>query len=199
MYDRVPEGLSPYFQRNQSAPYNIALPWNTSYVVSGAWNGVAYTLPHGGNGYAYVTPTAGVGYNSSISTRAVSIQVGSGSGLGSGQYCPIGSSLNVSFAYTGQTVWNGAFTAQYSLQKDTGIDIDTGGDMEADEVWTSVLVTPLYPRAVDWVSSTSIIPLPDTDTDTTSSIGYNLKLKFTCASGVAVDNYCAIDTISVQC
>lgn len=201
-FDRVPEGLSPYFQRNQSAPYNVALPWNTSYIES--WNGIVYTKPQNGNGYAYVTPMANINYNSSITTKSIPIQwlIGNSDRFvhpqdGFARVCPKGSPLHVSFWYTGQTVWDGGFSASYMLEQGVSDhvseDIGDGENVKQNDVWKPILTTALYPRMDGWKTVSFDIPALEVDID------YNLKLKFVCASGYAADNYCAIDSIAVQC
>ena len=99
MRGRVPEGLSPRWQRNQT-DYSHVRPWNTSFISS--WGGHDYTSAYQGDGYAVVVPQATAKYAASITSQRFSTKG-----------CQ-GGSVAVRYAYTGHTLAGGYFRTEYA-------------------------------------------------------------------------------------
>jgi glutamine amidotransferase-like uncharacterized protein len=169
---QVAFGLSPQFQRNQS-DYNRAWPWNTSQISS--WNGGAqYASAQEGNGYAVAVPKASVSHVSTITTKSFSVE-----------QCTSGEAL-LSLYVQGKTLSGGAFSIKYRQLNQAEVNTDPFSPF-----WKTLYSAALSPAVEAWELLT--IPFP---------IGGNggyVRLEFSCAAGAAVDNYCAIDTLSVTC
>eukprot|EP01035_Chromulina_nebulosa_P018093 gene18093-23742_t len=127
--NRVPEGLSPQFQRNQT-DYSHARPWNVTYIDS--WLNIKYTSAYSGNGYAVSVPQSTPTYVSSIITKSFDTSVCSSS------------NVLVSYAYTGSTPTNGYYLTQYSVN---------GG-----VTWSTLVNKVLYPAYTSWTMQSSTIP-----------------------------------------
>lgn len=208
----VAVGLSPQFQRNQS-DYNRAQPWNTSSLSS--WNqGTQYASPQGmkGGGYAIAVPQASAAHVSTIMTKAFSLAACSSRG----DEGPL--AVSVSFYLQGQTEANGFFGVQFQQMRAPETDTDPHSP-----AWEPLLLaaplpllTPSSSASTAWQhmvlplslspsSSSSSSPLSSSSSsnsdpaDKGESAGSFLRLQFACAAGVAVENYCAIDTLSVVC
>lgn len=123
---RVPEGLAPSFQRNQTL-YNGAMPWNVTYVPE--WNdGVVYGPAHSGNGYAYSTPkTPFTTYPATITSVDISVA----------KCAP--DSLSLSFAYKGSTLRSGYFIAETLVTGASGLG-----------QWVDAFRDTLYPAVSQW-------------------------------------------------
>lgn len=166
----IPIGLSPQFQRNQT-DYNYARPWNTTYISE--WNdGVKYGGAHGGNGYAVVVPMAAVNHHSSITTKPFQVTA-----------CAY---VNVNFYVMGKTLSSGAFSVEYA-PSDT-----TVGVQRDNPNWVVLHSKPLDPAVSEWINLSFDVPIY-------SRNGDYMQIRFTCAAGAALDNYCGIDTLTISC
>jgi glutamine amidotransferase-like uncharacterized protein len=166
----IPIGLSPQFQRNQT-DYNFARPWNTSYVSE--WNdGTVYGGAQAGNGYAVVVPMAAVGHHSSITTKPFDVSA-----------C---SSVNVNFYTMGKTLSNGAFSVEYA-PSDTAYGVDRD-----DPSWVVLHSKAMNPAMTAWTEMSF-------DVTMYARYGNYMQLRFTCAAGATVDNYCGLDSLVISC
>lgn len=172
---RVPEGLSPRFQRNQT-DYDHSQPWNTSYIST--WNKITYTTPHQGNGYAIVIPNGLKQYSSSIITKPFDTSSCSSSRESSNLFSDgiFDSSIAVTYAYKGQTTSNGYIRFLYSIDGIT---------------YTTVSSVVLNPAVTTWKEVSFSIP---------TAKAVSVTLMFMCDSGAAsTGDFCALDTLSVSC
>lgn len=166
----VPYGLSPQFQRNQT-DYNYARPWNTTYIST--WNeNTKYAYPHSGNGYAVAVTLATPSHVSSIITKTINVDSCSGK------------DATLSFYVQGNTVEAGFFAVNV---------IALNGDEEIIDPysisWRNLFTSSLSPTVLGWEYMSFTLKVATKA----------LKVKFDCAAGPLYENYCAIDTLSVQC
>jgi glutamine amidotransferase-like uncharacterized protein len=188
----VPFGLAPQFQRNQT-DYNRAQPWNTSYLSSWGLPPVQYATAQGGDGYAIAAPQAPVSHVSTITTKAISTEhcstTSSTTSSTSSDSVTEEEAVTVSFYVQGQTLSSGSFAVQYLWQADADSVVDP-----FSAAWRSLAEAPLQPPLVSWEHRTLRLPL-----SWRGGEGDFLRVQFQCAAGVAAENYCAIDTLSVSC
>lgn len=167
----VPAGLSPQFQRNQS-DYNLAHPWNTSYISS--WGGVQYPSAQQGNGYAVAVPQASTSHVSIITSKAFSVQQCSGD-------------ATLSFFLQGKTVGGGGFSVKALQMAEAEVATDP-----FSAAWMLLHSAPLSPPLQSWQELTLAVPL-------VYHRGAFLRVEFLCASGSGADNFCALDSLTVTC
>jgi glutamine amidotransferase-like uncharacterized protein len=178
----IPTGLAPQFQRNQT-DFNIVRPWNTSYTDT--WNsGVTYASPSpgAGDGYAVCVPMAPVSHLSSITTRPFDIT-----------HCPSTSGshnkLFLEFLTTGRAVSTGYLS----------VDIGAGNDSQQYHDWVPVM-TYFYAKEEEVAGAKWKQMVREVDLGEFPSSSSPLRfVRFTCAAGNAVENFCALDSLFVSC
>jgi glutamine amidotransferase-like uncharacterized protein len=170
--DEIPTGLSSQFQRNQS-DFNVVRPWNTSYTD--VWNnGIKYTSPETGDGYAVCVPMAPVSRVASITTRPFDISK-----------CR-DEKFFVEFATTGNSISSGYIS----------VEVGSGVDSQMYSNWVTLSKfsydnneSQEWEKMVLTVNKNELPP----------SMESTAFVRFTCAAGNAIENFCALDSLFVSC
>lgn len=157
---KVPVGLSPQFQRNQTS-YEKVFPWNTSYISY--WYDNYYTSAYNGNGYAINVPQSSTLNTAAITTKPFHTRL-----------C---NSVSISYATIGSYTSLGYFKVEYS--------VDSTDDWQTLAIHNYATTT-----SKEWEHFSYNV----------QTIGNNNGLiRFTCAAGQYIYNFCALDSLYVLC
>lgn len=143
----------------------------TDYQHARPWN-ITYITTW--NNYYYGVASSGSGY-------AIVVPMASAVYQSEIRTKPIDTSscsgdVSLSFVYRGKTLTSGYFNVEYSYD-----DFETAYPLIAG---------PLNPALVFWTPASFNLP---------SKRESPVQVRFVCAAGTSVDNYCAIDTVIVNC
>lgn len=144
----------------------------TDYNHAQPWN---VTYLSSWNGKTYASPHTGNGYAVCVAQASTAYQSSITTKPIDASKCTSSNRAKISFAYTGSTLSNGYLRLEYAA--DAGTSFKT------------LVSSPLSSKA--WESSTYTV----TVTNSTTA----LRFRFSCSTGSASTNYCAVDTLFVSC
>lgn len=173
VWGRVPQGLSPQFQRNQTN-YERVFPWNTTFISE--WGGVQYAAPYAGDGYAVNVP----GVEAILSTASILTKP-----FPLSTWTAKCSAVRISYAYAGRSSTGGALYVEY-LQSETAAGQETWVGLQTHYLGAG----PTAP----WETSASFLSLSSELLGAEQS-----RLRFTCSAGRVSGSFCALDSLLVTC
>jgi glutamine amidotransferase-like uncharacterized protein len=183
--DEIPIGLSSQFQRNQT-DFNVVRPWNTSYTE--VWNnGIKYTSPDAGDGYAVCVPMAPVSRVASITTRPFDISQCNATGNNNGNGDSNAQEFVIEFATTGNSISSGYLS----------VEVGSGLDSQMYSNWIPLAKVSYFnePQPQEWKKMILIV----NTNELPPSMENTAFVRFTCAAGNAIENFCALDSLVVSC
>lgn len=132
-------------------------------------NGIRYTKAASGDGYAVCVPMAPVSRVASITTRPFDVS-------------RCGNNIYLEFLTTGNSISTGYFS----------IEVGRGMDSQQYFNWVTVDKFSYYHEQQEWRNVSLVVELP-------LSIESTAFIRFTCAAGNAIENFCALDSLFVSC
>lgn len=207
----VPYGLAANFQRNNS-DWNYARPWNATYIST--WNnGQYYAEPYDGNGYAVAVTMSTTYHYSTIATKPIMLPHVAAQGA---LMCSSADgSLIIQFAFTGKTVSTGYMAVDYVFGEtaeevssdspnwqEVYIAAPLSNDLSVNDGWEVIrlaVTIPLPARTAATEELTKMnVSSPEGDISSAPVADY-ARVRFRCAAGAAINNFCAVDSVQVSC